>query len=81
MRANEKAAFYAEMKSHYTMLQTKARAEYELCICMRAALDTEDEEEWHELTFRSNECYSEMLRHERALMYIEELQDREEKSE
>lgn len=77
MRAYEKMNFYAELKSHFTMLQTSAKNEYEYCVSTRAALDPEDEDERHELTFRADRCCADMLRYERALMYIEELRDRE----
>ena len=77
MRSFEKVDFYAELKSHFTMLQTNARTGYEQCISMRAALDQEDYDEWLELTHRADRYFADMLRYERALMYIEELQDKE----
>lgn len=77
MRAYEKASFYAELKSHFTMLQANARTGYEYCIATRAALDPEDDDERHELTHRADRYFADMLRYERALMYIEELQDKE----
>ena len=77
MRAYEKANFYAELKSHFTMLQTNARTGYEYCIATRAALDPEDDDERYELTHRVDQYFADMLRYERALMYIEELQDKE----
>lgn len=77
MRSFEKVNFYAELKSHFTMLQTNARTGYEYCIATRAALDPEDDDERHELTDRADCYFADMLRYERALMYIEELQDKE----
>lgn len=79
MRSFEKADFYAEMKSHFTMLQTNARNGYEYCIAMRAALDPEDDDERHEMTHRADRYCADMLRYERVLMYIEELRYIEEK--
>lgn len=78
MRAYEKMNLYAELKSHFTMLQASAKNEYECHVAMRAALDPDDEDERHELTFRADRCCADMLRYERALIYIEELQEREE---
>lgn len=77
MRSFEKVNFYAELKSHFLMLQTNARTGYEYCIATRAALDPEDDDERHELTHRADRYFADMLRYERSLMYIEELQDRE----
>lgn len=77
MRSFEKVDFYAEMKSHFTMLQTNARTGYEYCIATRAALDPEDNDERHELTHRADRYFADMLRYERALMYTEELQDKD----
>lgn len=81
MRAYEKKNFYSELKAYFNMMQTEARSEFEYCIATRAALDPEDEDERHELTYRADRSYAEMLRHERSLMYIEELQNREESIE
>ena len=75
MRSFEKVDFYAELKSHFTMLQTNARTGYEYCIATRAALDPEGDEERHELTFRADKACADMLRYERTLMYIAELQE------
>lgn len=73
----EKNQFYATIKSYFIMLQSNTRTEYEYCISTRAALDPEDDEERHELTFRADKACADMLRYERALMYIGELQARE----
>lgn len=74
----EKKQFYATIKSYFIMLQSNTRSEYEYCIATRAALDPEDDDERYELTHRADRCFADMLRYERALMYIEELQDKEE---
>lgn len=75
MRLFEKKNFYSELKTYFNMMQTEARSEFEYCIATRAALDPEDEDERHELTYRADRSYAEMLRHERALMYIDELRE------
>lgn len=77
MRSLDKADFYAELKSHFMMLQTNARTGYEYCIAMRTALDPEDDDERHELTHRADRYCADMLRYERAMMYTEELQEKE----
>lgn len=73
----DKRQFYATIKSYFIMLQSNTRTEYEYCIATRAALDPEDDEERHELTCRADKACADMLRYERALAYIAELQSRE----
>lgn len=73
----EKKQFYATIKSYFIMLQSNARTGYEYCIATRAALDPEDDDERRELTHRADRYFADMLRYERALMYTEELQDKE----
>ena len=77
MRKNEKVAIYAEMRSHYIMLQADAQQEHERYIIMLAALDPEDTEERHALSHKAASAFGEVLRYERALMYIDELRERE----
>lgn len=75
MRKYEKIAIYAEMRSHYIMLQADAQQEHERYIIMLAALDPEDKEEQHELSHKAAEAFGDVLRYERALMYIDELRE------
>ena len=77
MTPYEKKNFYAELKTYFNVLQTNARTEFEYCIATRVALDPEDDDERHELTHRADRYFADMLRYERALMYIEELQEKE----
>lgn len=73
MRTYEKASIYAEMRSHYLMLQADAQQEHERYIIMAAALDPEDTDEWHELSHKAAKAFADVLRYERALVHIDEL--------
>lgn len=68
---------YGEMLSHYRFLQATARQEHERYIIMRAALDPEDEDEAHELSFKADKAYAEVLQYERDIAQIKGMWEEE----